>query len=169
MRYGVLGGTSLFFPQVNAGQFSNQGGYSLGINGFASGGLTLSNATVTNAPSRRHTPVRQFTDNLNWVKGNHSTSWGGGFTRITYWAQNVQPVPTISFATSSTLDPAGFNAFGLLPATQQGEAAQLYYLLAGRLNQVGANVRLDESGKYNYLGSLISRAGQKEYGLYGQD
>jgi len=169
MRYGILGGTTLFFPQVNAGQFANQGGYSLGINGFTSGGLTLNSATVTSAPSRRHTPVRQFTDNLNWVKGNHSTSWGGNFTRITYWASNVTAVPSISFATSSTLDPAGFGAFSALPSTQQTEASQLYYVLAGRLSAINANVRLDEAGKYQYLGPLQQRAGQKEYGLYGQD
>jgi hypothetical protein len=170
MRYGILGGTSLFFPQVNSGQFQNQGGYSLGINGFASGGLTITNATVTSAPSRRHTPVRQFTDNLNWVNGNHSFSFGGNFTRITYWAQNITAVPSISFATSSTLDPNGFAAFSALPATQQAVASQLYYVLAGRLSAINANARLDENTlKYSYLGDLQSRAGQKEYGLYGQD
>src|SRR5262249_19877843 len=72
MRYGFLGGTTLFFPQVNASQFTNQGGYNLGLSNFSSGGLTLTNATVTNAPSRRHTPVRQFTDTLTWINGNHS-------------------------------------------------------------------------------------------------
>lgn len=170
MRYGIVGGTSLFFAQVNAGQFQNQGGYSLGINGFASGGLTLSSATVTTAPSRRHTPVRQFTDNLTYILGNHSLNFGGNFTRITYWNQSVTAVPSISFATSATLDPAGTNAFSSLSATQQAGAAQLYYVLSGRLSAVNANVRLDENTlKYSYLGDLQSRAGQKEYGIFGQD
>jgi hypothetical protein len=139
MRYGILGGTSLFFAQVNAGQFQNQGGYSLGINSFASGGFTISSATVTNAPSRRHTPVRQFNDNITWSKGNHSLNFGGNFTRITYWNQGVTAVPAISFATSATLDPAGTQAFSSLAATQQANASQLYYVLAGRLNAVNAN------------------------------
>lgn len=170
MRYGFIGGTSLFFPQVNAAQFQNQGGYNLSLGNFASGGLTLQTATVTNAPSRRHTPVRQFTDNLSWTKGNHSTNFGGTFTRITYWAQNVQPVPAIVFSTSSTLDAPGFNAFSSLPATQQGVASQLYYLLAGRITAINANARLNEETlKYSYLGDLQSRAGQKEWGIYGQD
>ena len=170
MRYGVLGGTSLFFAQVNAGQFENQGGNSLGINAFASGGLTLSSATVTNAPSRRHTPVRQFTDNLTYIKGNHSLNFGGNFTRITYWNQSITAVPAMAFATSATLDPAGTNAFSSLAATQQAGASQLYYVLAGRLSAVNANVRLNEDTlKYSYLGDLVSRAGQKEWGIYGQD
>jgi hypothetical protein len=173
MRYGILGGTSLFFAQVNAGQFENQGGYNLGLGNFASGGLTLSSATSTNAPSRRHTPVRQFNDNLSWIKGTHSFSFGGNFTRITYWNQSLTAVPSAVFTISQTLDPGGFAPFGTgsgLPSGQQATAAQLYYLLSGRLTAVNANARLNEDTlKYTYLGDLESRAQQKEYGLYGQD
>jgi hypothetical protein len=174
MRYGILGGTTLFFPQVNGSQFANQSGYNLGLSNFASGGFTLQNATVTNAPSRRHTPVRQFSDNVTWIKGNHSFNFGGSFTKITYWAQNQTIVQSPVFSTSSTLDPAGFNAFNTsanpLPATQQGVAAQLYYLLSGRLTAVNANARLNEDTlQYKYLGDLEARAGQKEWGMYGQD
>jgi hypothetical protein len=170
MRYGFVGGTSLFFPGVNAGQFQNQGGYNLSLGNFASGGFTLQTATVNNGPSRRHTPVRQFTENLSWSKGNHSVNFGGTHTRITYWAQAYTPVPAIVFSTSSTLDATGFNAFGSLPSTQQGVAAQLYYLLAGRITAVNANARLNEDTlKYSYLGDLESRVGQKEWGVYAQD
>jgi hypothetical protein len=170
MRYGFIGGTSLFFPQVNGGQFTNQGGYNLSLGNFASGGFTLQTATVTNAPSRRHTPVRQFTDNLNWVKGNHSFSFGGNLTFLTYWNQALTAVPSAVFTISQTLDPGGFNAFSSLPSAQQTTAAQLYYLLSGRTTAINANARLDENTlKYSYLGDLQSRATQKEYGIYGQD
>src|SRR5262249_17885444 len=55
-------------------------------------------------------------------------------------------------------------------SAQQSPAAQLYYLLAGRLTAVNANARLSEDSlKYTYLGDLESRATQKEYGVYGQD
>jgi Carboxypeptidase regulatory-like domain len=170
MRYGVLGGTSLFFANVSAAQFENQGGYNLSLGNFASGGFTLATATATNAPSRRHTPVRQFNDNLNWIKGNHSFSFGGNYTYLTWWNQALTPVPTAVFTTSQTLDPGGFAAFSGLPATQQAGAAQLYYLLSGRLTAVNANARLNEDTlKYTYLGDLESRAAQKEYGVYAQD
>ena len=170
MRYGILGGTSLFFAQVNAGQFSNQGGYNLGLGNFASGGLTLSSATATNAPSRRHTPVRQFNDNMSWVKDTHSVSFGVNYTRITYWNQSLTAVPSAVFTISQTLDAGGFAPFGVLPSSQQTGAAQLYYLLAGRLSAVNANARLSEDSlKYSYLGDLESRATQKEYGVYAQD
>src|SRR4030095_10472355 len=169
-RYGIQGGTTLFFAQVNAGQFQNQGGYNLGLANFASGGLALKKARVHNAPSRRHTPVRQFNDTLSWVKGAHSFNFGGSATRITFWNQAITPVPSAVFTTNATLDPTGFSAFSSLPATQQAGAAQLYYLLAGRMSALNANARLDEDTlKYSYLGDLQTRAGQKEYGLYVQD
>ncbi|MGH9881341.1 MAG: carboxypeptidase regulatory-like domain-containing protein, partial [Pyrinomonadaceae bacterium] len=173
-RYAFTGGTSLFFAQVNPGQFQNQGGYNLSLGNFASGGFTLSTATATNAPSRRHSPVRNFSDTLNWIHGNHSFNLGGNFTKITYWNQAITAVQTAVFSTSSTLDAGGFSAFSTtanpLPATQQAVAAQLYYLLSGRLTAVNANARLNEETlKYAYLGDLSSRAGQKEWGLYVQD
>jgi Carboxypeptidase regulatory-like domain len=170
MRYGILGGTSLFFAGVNPTQFENQGGFNLSLGNFASGGFTLSTATATNAPSRRHTPVRQFNNNLNWVKGNHSFSFGGNFTYITWWNQALTPVPTVVFTTNQNLDPGGFAAFSGLPATAQAGSAQLYYLLSGRMTALNANARLSEDTlKYTYLGDLESRAAQKEYGVYAQD
>ncbi|HKG47720.1 MAG TPA: TonB-dependent receptor [Pyrinomonadaceae bacterium] len=168
-RYGLQGGTSLFFPGVNSSQFANQGGVSLGIN--AAG---INTATVSTAPSRRNSPVKQFTDTLNWIKGNHSFQFGTTVTRVNYWAQNTTVVPAVGFGISSTLtgDSAAFAAFSSLQPTvsQQGAAAALYATLVGRINAITANARLnEETGKYEYLGSLITRAQLTEYGFFAQD
>lgn len=168
-RFGLTGGSSLFFPQVNSGQFANQGGVSLNI-----GGPGISTATVVTAPSRRNSPVKQFSDNLSWNKGNHSFTFGSTVTRVNYWAQNQTVVPTVGFGISSTLtgDSTAWNAFSTLQPTvsQQAAAASLYATLVGRINSITANVRLNEdSGKYEYLGSLITRAQLTEYGFYAQD
>ena len=169
-RYGITGGTVLFFPQVSAAQFENQNGFNLQLGNFASGGLTLTSATVSTAPQRRHTPVRQFSDTLSWVNGNHSYSFGGSFTKITFWQNLTTVVPSAVFTTNSTLDPTGFNAFSSLPAAQQAGAAQLYYLLSGRLTAVNANARLDETtNQYSFLGKIDNRAQQIEHGLFAQD
>ncbi len=168
-RFGLLGGTTLFFPQVNSGQFENQGGVSLAI---SAAGVT--NATATTGPQRRNTPVKQFTDNLNWVKGNHSVNFGGSFTRVNFWQQLVTVVPTVNFGISSTLagDRPAFNAFSSLAqgVNQQGNAAALYATLAGRISSITRNARLSEdTNNYTLQGDLISRAKQSEYGLYVQD
>lgn len=168
-RFGLTGGTTLFRPQVNAGQFQNQAGVSLGIN---AAGVTT--ATVSTAPSRRNSPVKQFSDNLSWVKGNHSFTFGNTVTRVNHWAQNQTVVPSIGFGISGTLagDSAAFAAFQSLQGTvaQQAPAAALYATLVGRINAVTGNVRLnEESGNYQYLGDLITRAQLTEYGFYAQD
>jgi hypothetical protein len=169
-RYGIVGGTTLFFSEVNAGQFANQAtnGQALnqGIGGF--GGIT--SATVTTGPQRRNSPVREFSDNLTWSRGNHSFTLGATATRIAFWQQLQTVVPTTSFTTSASLDPAPVNAFSFLPATQQAGAAQLYTVLAGRMSAFNSNARLDEtSNAYSWLGSLISRAHSLEWGAFGQD
>lgn len=168
-RFGLTGGTVLFFPQVNPGQFENQGGVSLGIS--AAG---ISNASIVTAPQRRNTPVKQFTDNLNWSHGNHSLNFGGSVTRVNFWQQLITVVPTVNFGISSTLagDQAAWNAFGSLANTvnQQGAAAALYSTLAGRISSITRNARLsEETNNYTLQGDLISRAQQTEYGIYAQD
>ena len=171
-RFGLLGGTTLFFPQVNPGQFDNQGGVSLALSSL---GTTpnLSNATATTGPQRRNTPVKQFTDNLNWVKGNHAFNFGASFTRVNFWQQLVTVVPTVNFGISSTLlgDKTAWDAFkDLAGPGQQGNAAALYSTLAGRISSITRNARLSEdTNKYTLQGDLISRAQQSEYGVYAQD
>lgn len=168
-RFGLTGGTVLFFPQVAPSQFTNQAGVSLGI-----GAAGISSATATTGPQRRNAPVKQFTDNLNWVTGNHSFNFGASVTRINFWQQVLTVVPTVNFGISSTLagDSAAFAAFSSLNPTvaQQGNAAALYSTLVGRINSITRNARLsEETNKYTLQGDLVSRAQQTEFGLYAQD
>jgi len=169
-RYGIVGGTVLFFGEVGASQFTNQGGNNLSLGNYTSGGLTLQSATVTTGPQRRNSPVREFSDSLSWIKGNHSLNFGATATRIAFWQQLQTVVPSVVFSTSSSLDPAPVNAFSFLPATQQAGASQLYALLSGRVTAFNGNARLSETNnQYTYLGPLISRAHSLEWGLFGQD
>ena len=163
--YGITGGTVLFFGEVGPSQFANQGGYSLGI-----GTAGITSATVTTGPQRRNSPVREFADNLSWVRGNHSLSFGATATRIGYWQQLSSPVVSSPVFTASTLDPAPTVAFSSLPSAAATGAQNLYDVLAGRMTALNASSRLSETtNNYTYLGSLISRAHSMEWGLFGQD
>lgn len=168
-RFGLTGGTVLFFPQIGPSQFANQGGVSLNI-----GGPGISTATVSTAPSRRNSPIKQFTDNLNWVRGDHSINIGTSITRINSFQQNITVVPTVGFGISGTLagDTTAFNAFSSLQpsVSQQAAAASLYATLVGRMNSITANTRLsEETDKYTYLGPITQRGQQTEYGIFAQD
>jgi hypothetical protein len=169
-RYGIVGGSTLFFGEVGAGQFTNQGGYNLGITTAGIGVAGITGPSVTTGPQRRNSPVREFSDSLNWIRGNHSFNFGATATRIAFWQQLSTVVPSPIFTTNSTLDPNPVNAFSFLPATQQAGASQLYAVLSGRMTALNANARLDEtSNKYSYLGALISRAHSLEWGAFAQD
>lgn len=165
-RFGLTGGSVLFFGEVNAGQFQNQGGVNLGI-----GAAGISGASVVTTPQRRNTPVKQFNDTLTWIKGNHSFNFGASATRINFFQQVVTTVPSVTFGVDSVRDATAFNAFSsLASAGQQGAAAALYATLTGRMTGVTANARLNENtNQYSYLGDLISRAQQTEFGFFGQD
>src|SRR5262245_22384257 len=171
-RFGLTGGTVLFFPEVSPADFSgtvaNQQGFNLGI---SAAGIT--NATVNNGPSRRNAPVKQFTDTLNWTRGSHSMSFGGTFTQVNFWAQAFTPVPSITFGIDTT-DPANAMFVGAnfpgAAAADITRAAGIYALLTGHITAINANARLDEkTGKYIYLGQQTERARQREWGLFAQD
>jgi len=170
-RFGLTGGNTLFFSQVNSGQFANQGGYNLQI---ANAGIT--SATVTNNPQRRNSPVWQFGDNVNWIKGNHALNFGADYTRVNLFSQNIpQVVPNISFVLSSN-DPiilgSGIFNSTTMPGSTAAErttAANLYAVLIGRVSAVNANAFPDESGNFRTLGDQIQRVKQEEYGVFGQD
>jgi len=163
-RYGLVGGTVQFFPTVGAGQFANQGGYNLGI-----GAAGITSATVTTGPQRRNSPVREFSDSLSWVRGNHSLNFGVSTTKIQFWQQLITVVPSVTLA-ASTLDPTPTAAFSTLPSGNQGGATALLTTLTGRITAVNATSRLSEvTNKYTYLGDLVSRAKSFEWGVFGQD
>jgi hypothetical protein len=175
-RYGYNGGTVLFRPELNSGQFTqsvaNQMGFSLGI---SAAGIT--NATVTTAPSRRNAPLKDFSDTLTWTRGAHSLSFGGQFTQVNLWLLNQTVVPTIGFGVN-TNDPAnamfsgtaGAANFPGAAAADITRAANIYAVLTGRVTSIAANAGLDEkTGKYVYLGNRVQRARQREMGIFAQD
>jgi hypothetical protein len=173
-RMGFVGGILLFFGEVNAGQFANQGGYNLGLNAANLGGIQ--NATVTAAPSRRNSPVKQFSNTLNWVKGNHSFSFGGNFTRVNLFTQAfTRVVPAIVFGVDTTLDATLFNGmfnttnFPGSSTAQRNQAAALYAVLTGRVTQQTGAAFTNEEGRYVYNGDFTQRMHMSEYGFFAQD
>jgi hypothetical protein len=176
--FGVTGGTVVFFPEINTGQFTNQNGVNLN-NGFAAAGIT--GVTVQTAPQRRNSPVKQFSDNLTWVKGAHTATFGGSFTRIGLFSQIATAgiVPSVTFglgpSTGSNTDPAQAvfqvgNNFPGASQTQVNAAAGIYAFLTGRTTSVtNTLVRNEVSGSLAPFGDLIQRAHQQEFGIFAQD
>ncbi len=171
-RFGLTGGTVLFFPNVNRGQFTgslaNQDGFNIGI-----GAAGITSATVSTSPSRRNAPVKSFTDTVTWTKGAHSMSFGASLTNINFWSWSQAQVPSITLGTDAT-DPANslFTTanFPGASATDLTNARNIYAVLTGRVTQIGASAILNEKTlEYTYLGANVQRGRQREYGLFAQD
>jgi hypothetical protein len=168
-------GTSNFRREFGAGQFGLFNGYTIGIPGAPNNAYTAAYTAYTSG-SRRNTPVKTVNDNLYWVKGNHEFNFGGSYTRVASWTQDVsnQVVPSIALgvATGDPIITGNTNIFntdnfpGSTPA-QRTEAQNLYAILTGRIASTtrgasfnGTAFELDSQNVYNHL---------YEVGLYGQD
>jgi len=169
--FGILGGTTRFFPEITSAQFANQGGLSLGISAFDA----IQNATVSRAPQKRNSPVKQFNDNLSWTRGDHSLNFGFSFTQVNLF-QLTNPggvVSAITFGLSpndlgnNLFAPANFPGAS---TTQLGQAKALYAVLTGNISAISGTAAVNENtGTYTNLGQFVERDRQREMGFFGQD
>lgn len=168
-RFGLTGGSVLFFPEVNAGQFANQGGVALTL------GAGISSGFVTRSTQRRNAPVWQFSDTVSFTKSSHSMNFGFNFSQINFW----QDIPVDGAVRGVTLgmaagDPAQaiFTAenFPGASVAQLNQARAFYALLSGRVTAISGGLALNENtNKYELNGSRVQRARQREFGLFAQD
>jgi len=172
-RYAISTGMSIFSPTISAADFNYTLGYSLGID--ASGATT---PYSRNSYSDRNVPSYDLTDNVTWLHGNHTITFGGQYKRVRSTATSQgRIVPTVGFGLVSGSGSAGDPAFDIfstssLPganSTQLTEARNLYATLIGRINAYTSTAALTADGTYAENGSSLSVAEQKTYGLYAQD
>ncbi len=174
---GGSGGATRFSPELAASLFggtsiADQGGFYLN---FGSGccATSLANAGGSGAFQAREASTRVYEDQLNWLRGKHAISVGGGLTQARVWLENHQVVPEVRFGLV-TGDPAlSFITAANLPgasSTQVSNAQALYAMLTGRVTQVIGNARLDEkTGQYTYLGDGFQRGRINQWGFFAQD
>jgi hypothetical protein len=161
-------GPGTFNAGVVASQFDNQAGFSLPFP------LGATSATRSTNPNTRYQSNWNITDTVNWLKGNHTISFGGSFSQVIQrnTAQNV--VPTIGLGVQSTLDPAdGMFNTGNFPGASNNnlaDARALYAFITGRVTSVNAQARQDaQTNRYVYLGAEEIRGSIDEYSAFFQD
>src|SRR5436190_7389101 len=161
-----------FAGPLGPAQFEDQGGYSLLFPTLGSAALT--GATISRSISQRNASHWDLNDTLSWLKGNHSVTLGGTFTKVNYWTDAQNAVPQLTLGVDATNDPANamFTTANFPGASTAdlANARALYGMLTGRVTQIGADYRLDEgSGQYIYMGKAHQAGGMKEFGLFVQD
>ncbi len=156
-----------FFSNVTSDMFDELGGY----------GLTFPIGTspfAVRSPAPRNTTTWSVNNDVSWLKGAHSFTFGGSFSGVHNRLNGYDVVPGITLGFNTTFDPAAamFNTTNF-PGASSGnltDARALYALLTGRVSAVTGTARLDAAtGKYVYLGDLAQKARQFSYALYASD
>ena len=168
-RLGYSGAPVTFFGELNTGMYTNQNGFQLN---FPSVGSNLTSPGADAQPQSRNANSLLIEDTINWLRGSHAVSFGGSFTQFDIWAKNGTLVPRINFGVLAN-DPAAALFTGTnFPGSstdQQNAARNLYALLTGRVSSIGADARLDQSGKYTYIGESLQRGRLRETDFFVQD
>src|SRR4029453_16690555 len=145
-----------FSTNLTTDMFADQQGVSLNLAGLITG------ATTDTTRSPRNTPNWSIDDNISWLRGSHSFTFGGSFLQVTHTQNGDDVVPTVGLGLNTTNDPAAamFTTanFPGASTTLLGEARSLYAILTGRVTQIAGTARLNNAGtEYVYLGNLLQR------------
>ncbi len=163
-----------FSPNLTADMFAQQGGF--GWN-FGNAGANMASMTtpgnLTGLESR-NTTNWNIDNTLNWLRGNHSFSFGGSFMQINHVRTVWSAVPQITFGVDANFDPSNamFTATNFPNASTGNltEARNLFGLLTGRITAINGTARLGEdTNAYQYLGPRTERVRLNEFGFFAQD
>ena len=97
-RIGYSSAPVHFFDEFNVSQFTGTIANSNGLRyTFPSVGQTLQSPSNAINPSSRNATALLLEDNVTWLKGAHSFTFGGSFSQFDLWMDNQQVVPELRF------------------------------------------------------------------------
>ena len=176
LRGGVTRGERLYFGrgELNApsvSTFEDTSGYALNLD---QGGLGLTDWHITNTLSSRSGYQYTLDETLNWQKGKHSITLGGGAFLGRAWEDSQQLTTGIDIGFDATNDPAAvlFNTTNFQGASgaQLTDARELYALLTGRVIAVTGLAALDpESNTYVNFGRRRREGKLDVFSAFAQD
>ncbi len=146
-------------------------------------GLGVTSLIPNQTPFIRNNPVFQLSDNLSWLKGRHTISFGGSWLHTSFWEETWN-APGGGGVLTQTLgvdpsDPinalftqARINAFpgqNIRP-TDIANAAQVYATLTGRISAINGGLNVDEvSHAYTPFAPIVQRFDETYGGMFVQD
>ena len=163
-----------FSSNVYRDMFGQQGGF--GWNFGNGGNIMFGMTTPSNLTGieDRNTVKWNIDNTLNWLRGNHSMTFGGTFMQVNHARTVWSAAPQIQFDVDTNFDTANsmFVGANFPGASTQNltDARRLYALLTGRISAINGTARLSEAtNQYEYLGPRTERVLMNEVGLYAQD
>ena len=162
-----------FYSNVTADQFVDQDGYGLTF-ANVNNATFITAPTVTTNPQPRNTTTWSIDNTLNWLRGAHSLSVGGGYSGVFNRQNSYNPVTSIQLGFDTNTDPAAAmfstTTFPSATAAQLAEARALYAILTGRVLSIPGTARLDSgTGQYVYNGDLARKSRQSTFSAFIAD
>jgi hypothetical protein len=124
----------------------------------------------------RTTPTQNFTDDLNWIKGNHTYQFGTNVRLISNArspfanAYDTGYTNPSYYQSSGTILSNAINAFSPLGGGQSSVVQNATAALLGRLSTYTARFTFDKDGTLLPSGTATAREfNTQEYDVYGQD
>jgi len=156
-----------FFSNVTADMFSDMNGYAIVM-------PLVTDIWSVRTPQPRNTTTWSVSNDLSWLRGAHSLTFGGSLNGVHNRGNVYDVAPQINMGFDTTNDPAvGMFTTANFPgatAANLTTARDLYALLTGRVTSTTATARLDAAtGKYVYLGELEQKAKTMAIAAYASD
>jgi Carboxypeptidase regulatory-like domain/TonB dependent receptor-like, beta-barrel len=175
LRGGITKGEKLSFGRgeldaPSATTFNDTNGFAIDLDA----NIGLTNWHITETLSSRSGYQYTLDETLNWQKGKHSVTMGGGAFLGRTWNDSQNLVPGINLRFDTTNDPAALlfttANFPGASGAQLTDARELYAILTGRVGAVTGQAALDpETNTYSYLGNR-RRAGKLDvFSAFAQD
>jgi hypothetical protein len=167
--FGVQGNGEYFFIDADPKRFAEQGNRIINT--------PLVEAYIPNvATDVRNNPVYQFSDNLSWVKGRHTLSFGGTYLHTSFyshsWATAGVPQYNFGVVASDPMNNIIRSALTNVSTTNNdiNNALNLYALLTGRITSVTVSTNADEKTRnYAPFTESMQRYAFTTFSLYAQD
>jgi hypothetical protein len=155
-KMGFQSSPNEFFSNVTKDMFANMGGYAVVM-------PLVTDIWSVRSPQPRNTKTWSISDDLSWLRGSHSFTFGGSFSGVHNRTNGWDVVPQINMGFDTTNDPAAgmftTTNFPGASAANLTTARSIYALLTGRVTGVVGTARLDAAtGKYVYLGDLTQKS-----------
>ena len=174
-RVGITRGERIFFGQTLGGgpaSFEDLNGYAIDL----ASDIALTNWHTRNTLSGRSAYQYTLDESLNWQKGKHTLTFGGGAFLGRAWDDSQQQVTALQLGFDNDNDPArglftaASNNFPGASGGQLTDARALYGLLTGRVTSVGGQATLNEvSNQYELLGRRRRAGKLNNYNAFVQD
>ncbi len=178
ITFGVQSNGEYFYQGTSISQWAPYGNRYINLWSPTNLGAQLTAPIPSETPFIRNNPVYELRDNLSWLKGRHTVTFGGSWLHTSFYETSWNapggggvPTYTLGVDASDPINSVFTSAnFPSIRSTDLSIAAQLYATLTGRLSGISGGLNVDENThQYVPFAPVTQRFAFSTGGLFAQD